>query len=146
MKKLLVLSILLATATATSTATAESLEERKYWRGQMDYLQRSLDSAAKQCGAKFTFEWVNKPKFREEATKNNNSPYSICASAVDLVDSICREGEDEKTTVAAKIKGFKCGYAEKRTLELKGGIVTYMGNHTQSNFTDWARPALLKKL
>ena len=130
----------------SSSVGAESLEERKYWKGQMDYVQRSLDSVAEKCGVKMTFEWVDKPKLREEAEKNNNTPNGICAGIVDEVESICREGEDEKKSVVAKIKGFKCGYAKERKLDLKGGTLTYMGNNQQSNFSDWARPWLLKKL
>ncbi len=142
MKKLFLIPVLL-----TTTASAESLEERKYWKGQMDYLQRSLDSAEKSCGYQFTYEWVDKPKLREAAEKNNNSPYGICAAIVDEVESLCREGDDEKASVKAKIKGFKCGYAKPRKLDLnKAGIITYMGNNEESNFSDWAKPWLMKKL
>ena len=144
MKKLLAFSILLGTA---ASLHAESLEERKYWKGQMDYLNRSLEDGEKQCGVKFTFEWVDKPKLREAAEKNNNSPYGICDSIVQEVTSLCREGEDEKSSVKAKIKGFQCGYAKPRTLDLsKAGIVKYMGNNEESNFSDWAKPWLMKKL
>lgn len=142
MKNLLVLSVLLA----SSTAAAESLEERKYWKGQMDYVQRSVDDASKQCGVKFSFTWVDKPKLRAETEKSGHTPYGVCAAIVDVVDMICREGEDEKQSVAAKIKGFSCGHAKDRKLGLTGGIVKYMGNNDQSNFTDWARPWLLKNL
>ena len=114
MKKLITASLLLLTA----TVHAESLEERKYWKGQMDYLQRSLDDGEKTCGVKFTFEWIDKPKIREAAEKNNNSPYGICDSIVQEVTSLCREGDDEKASVKAKIKGFQCGYAKPRSLDL----------------------------
>ena len=46
----------------------------------------------------------------------------------------------------AKISGIQCSYAKERNLELKGGIVKYSGNNTQSNFSEWARPWLLKHL
>ncbi len=144
MKKLLALSILFAT---TATIHAESLEERKYWKGQMDYINRGIDDGEKQCGVKFTFEFVEKPKLREAAEKNNNSPYGICDSIVQEVVSLCREGEDEKASVKAKIKGFQCGYGKPRKLDLgKNGIVKYMGNNEESNFSDWAKPWLMKKL
>lgn len=144
MKKLLALSILFAT---TATLHAESLEERKYWKGQMDYINRGIDDGEKQCGVKFSFEFVEKPKLREEAEKNNNSPYGICDSIVQEVISLCREGEDEKASVKAKIKGFQCGYGKPRKLDLgKSGIVKYMGNNEESNFSDWAKPWLMKKL
>ena len=78
--------------------------------------------------------------------KNNWSPYGVCSAIVDEVGSLCRAGEDEKTAVKAKIKGFKCGYAAARTLDLKGGIITYMGNNEQANFSDWAKPWLMKHL
>jgi hypothetical protein len=144
MKKLLALSILFAT---TATLHAESLEERKYWKGQMDYINRGIDDGEKQCGVKFTFEFIEKPKLREEAEKNNNSPYGICDSIVQEVVSLCREGEDEKASVKAKIKGFQCGYGKPRKLDLsKSGIVKLMGNNEESNFSDWAKPWLMKKL
>jgi hypothetical protein len=144
MKKLLALSILFAT---TATIHAESLEEKKFWKGQMDYINRGIDDGEKQCGVKFTFEFVEKAKLREEAEKNNNSPYGICDSIVQEVVSLCREGEEEKASVKAKIKGFQCGYAKPRKLDLsKGGIVKYMGNNEESNFSDWAKPWLMKKL
>ena len=142
MKKLLALSLVLV----SSIASAESLEEKKYWKNEMDYLQRSLDDAVKQCGVKFTFDWIDKAKLRAEAEKNNNSPYGICNSIIDEVGGICREGEDEKKSVVAKIKGFTCGYAKERTLSLSGGIVKFMGNNQQSNFSEWAKPWLLKNL
>jgi len=142
MKNLLALSVLLA----SSTAAAESLEERKYWKGQMDYVQRSLDSAAEQCGVKFSFNWVDKPKLRAETEKSGHSPYGVCATIIDEVEMICREGEDEKKSVAAKIKGFTCGHTKDRKLGLSGGIVRYLGNNDQANFSAWARPWLLKNL
>jgi hypothetical protein len=74
------------------------------------------------------------------------TPNGICGAIVDEVVTICREGDEEKALVAKKIKGFKCGYAKARTLELKGGSVKYMGNNTQSNFSDWAKPILEKNL
>src|SRR5688572_32283 len=130
----------------SSAAFAESLEEKKYWKGQMDYVQRSIDEATEKCGVKMTFDWVDKPKLREAAEKDGHTPNGICGGIVDEVVTICREGEDEKKAVAEKIKGFKCGYAKERKLDLKAGIVTYLGNNNQSNFSDWARPWLLKKL
>jgi hypothetical protein len=138
--------VLVALVLATTPLYAESLEERKYWKGQMDYVQRSIDSVAEQCGVKLSYEWVDKPKLREASEKDGHTPNGICAAIVDQIESICREGEDEKKSVAAKIKGVKCGYAKERKLDMKGGIVTYMGNNNQSNFGDWARPWLLKKL
>lgn len=142
MKKLLVLSVLLT----TSTVGAESLEEKKFWKGQMDYVQRSLDDAQTQCGVKFTFGWVDKPKLRAETEKAGHTPNGVCASIVEEVAGICREGEDEKKAVKAKIKGFTCGHAKDRKLSLAGGVVKYMGNNDQSNFSNWARPWLLKNL
>jgi hypothetical protein len=142
MKKLLVLSILLA----TSIAGAESLEEKKYWKGQMDYLQRSIDDASKKCGVKFTFAFTDKPTLRAETKKTSHTPYGVCSAIIDEVEGICREGDDEKQAVAAKIKGFTCGFAKERKLELTGGLVKYMGNNNQSNFSNWARPWLLKNL
>ena len=142
MKKLLLVPVLLL----TTTASAESLEERKYWKGQMDYVQRSMDSIEKTCGYQFTFEFVGKEKLRAEAEKNNNSPNGICTAIVDEVEGLCREGDDEKASVKAKIKGFKCGYAKPRKLDLSKGTVTYMGNNEEANFSDWAKPWLMKKL
>jgi hypothetical protein len=145
MKKLLAFAILSTTVTAAAVH-AESLEERKYWKGQMDYINRSIDDGEKTCGVKFTFEFVGKEKLRTEAEKNNNSPNGICDGIIQEVTSLCREGDDEKASVKAKIKGFQCGYAKPRNLELKGGIVKYMGNNEESNFSDWAKPWLMKKL
>ena len=142
-KKLLVLPALIA---MVSPLHAESLEEKKYWKKEMDYVQRSLDEATEKCGVKLAFEWVDKPKFREAAEKDGNSPYGICAAIVDEVVTICREGEEEAAAVKAKIKGFRCGYKAERSLDLKGGTVTYLGNNKQANFSDWARPWLLKRL
>jgi hypothetical protein len=144
MKKLLAFSILLAT---TATIRAESLEERKYWKGEMDYINRVLADGEKQCGVKFTFEFIDKPKLRAEAEKNNNTPNGICDSIITEVTGLCREGEDEKASVKAKIKGFQCGYGKPRTLELStSGIVKFMGNNEESNFSDWAKPWLMKNL
>jgi hypothetical protein len=143
MKKLLAVSVLLI----TSLASAESLEERKYWKGQMEYLQQSIDSAQTACDAKFSFAWVDKEKFRAEAEKANANPFGVCNAIVDEVASLCREGDDEKASVKAKIKGFQCGYAKPRKLDLsKAGTVKYMGNNEEANFSDWAKPWLMKRL
>jgi len=145
MKNVLVVSVFLAASTA-SLLHAESLEERKFWKGEMDWMNKSLEAANEKCGTKFTFEWVNKPELRTETKKTNHGPANVCHGVVDEIEGICREGDDEKSSVKAGIKGFRCGYAEKRTLTLKNGIVTYMGNNVQSNWSDWARPILLKAL
>jgi hypothetical protein len=142
MKKLLVLSVIIA----SSTVHAESLEEKKFWKGQMDYVQRSLDDASKKCGMTFTFDWVDKPTLRAEVEKTKHSPNGVCTNIINTVTAICREGEDEKKAVAAKIKGFACGFDKDRKLSLDGGTLKYMGNNVQSNFRDWARPWLLKAL
>lgn len=142
MKKLLAISVVIA----ASTANAESLEEKKFWKGQMDYVQRSIDDANTQCGAKFTFDWVDKAKLRAETEKSGHTPNGVCAAIIDEVGGICREGEDEKKAVKAKIKGFTCGHAKDRKLSLTGGILKYTGNNEQSNFSDWAKPWLLKNL
>lgn len=142
MKKLIVASLLLTTA----AVHAESLEERKFWKGEMDYVQKSLDDASEKCGVKFTFDWVDKAKLRTEAEKHGNSPNGICTAIVDEVDSLCRAGDDEKASVKAKIKGFQCGYTNPRKLNLTKGIVKYMGNNEEANFSDWAKPWLMKKL
>jgi hypothetical protein len=142
MRKLIVVLALFVTTLAHS----ESLEDKKYWKGQMDYLNRGIEDASKKCEVAFTFEWVNKEKLRAAAAKNGNSPFGICEEIVIEVGRICAEGDDEKAAVKAKIKSFKCGYANPRTLGLRGGAVTYMGNQEQSNFSDWARPWLLKRL
>jgi len=142
MKKLALVPFLLL----STVASAESLEEKKFWKGQTDYVQRSLDDASEKCGVKFTFAWVDKPKLRTEADKAGASPNGICTAAIDEVNGLCRADEDGKAAVKAKIKGFTCGYAKPRKLDLKGGIVTYLGNNDEANFSDWAKPLLEKKL
>jgi hypothetical protein len=130
----------------STLANAESLEEKKFWKGQLDYVNESLKSAGDACGVTFTFDWVDKAKLREAAEKTSHTPNGICTAVIDEVGSLCRQGDDEKAAVKAKIKGFKCGFAKPRTLAMTGGIVTYMGNNEEANFSDWARPWLMKKL
>lgn len=131
----------------TGDTSGLSLEERKYWRGEEDYLFRSIDAGPEYCGVTFTFQWdADRKTLRERAEANNNSPYGICAAMVDEVLSLCREGDDEKQSVASAIKGFRCGYGNPRRASLENGIVVYMGNNEQSNFSDWAKPWLTKSL
>ena len=131
----------------TGDASGLSLEERKYWRGEEDYLFEHLNAGPETCGVKFAFSWdADRKTFRERAEANNNSPYGICAGMVDEVLSLCREGADEKQTVAAEIKGFRCGYGNPRSAKLEDGIVVWMGNFEEPNFSDWARPWLTKNL
>ena len=141
-KKLVTVCLLLA----TTTAHAESLEEKKFWKRQRDYIDEKLKIAHKNCGTSFSFDWDNAPVLRAEVEKTKHTPNGVCGAVIEAVSSICREGADEKATVKAKITGFTCGFAKERTLELKGGIVKYNGNNTQSNFDDWAKPWLLKHL
>lgn len=127
-------------------ANAESLEEKKFWKGQRNYVDRELAIANKACGTTFSFDWVDAPTLRAETEKSRHSPMGVCTNIITTVASICREGKDEADTVKAKITGFQCGHAASRSLDLKGGIVKYMGNNTQPNFSDWAKPWLMKKL
>src|ERR1700744_4941395 len=143
MNKVVAIAIVLATS---ATLHADSLEERKFWKEQMDYVNQKLDSANKSCGAKLTFDWVDKPKLRDEAQKHQNSPNGICTNIIDEVDSLCRSDADSKASVVSKIRGFTCGYSNPRHLDMKGGIVMYMGNNDEANFSDWAKPWLEKHL
>jgi hypothetical protein len=127
-------------------AHAESLEEKKFWKLQTERIDRSLAETEKVCGFKPTFEFLDKEKLREHSEKTKSSPYGICDNIVLLVNTICREGEDEKAAVREKISGFQCGFATPRTLQLDKKIVKYGGNNAEYNFTDWAKPLLLKKL
>ena len=142
MKTVLTAAILVA----TTTAHAESLEDKKFWKRQRDYVDEHLKVAERACGFKLAFEWSSKETLRAEVEKTKHSPNGVCTAIVDSVASICREGTDEKAAVKAKITTIHCGYAKERTLELKSGTLTYLGNNTQSNFSDWAKPWLLKHL
>jgi hypothetical protein len=147
MKNLLALTALVVSVAGTVTVRADSLEEKKFWQGQMDYVNEKLKTASEACDVKFTFDWVDKTTLRDTTAKNHWSPNGVCTNIVDEVGSLCRAGKDEKDAVKAKIKGFTCGYAEKRTLDLsKAGIVKYMGNNAEANFSDWAKPWLMKHL
>jgi hypothetical protein len=143
MNKVVSIAIVLATS---ATLHADSLEDRKFWKGQMDYLNQNLDTASQACGVKFSFDWIEKDKLRAAAEKHQNSPFGICNSVIDEVGSLCRNDADGKASVAAKIKGFTCGYSNPRSLDLKTGIVRYMGNNEEANFSDWAKPWLEKHL
>jgi len=142
MKTLVTACILLA----TTTAYADNLEEKKFWKQQRNYIDEHLKTAEKACSKKFTFDWVDQATLRAEVAKTKHTPNGVCGNIIDSVASICREGADEKATVAAKINGFTCAYAKERALDLKGGTVKYSGNNTQSNFSEWAKPWLLKHL
>lgn len=145
MTKLIPLAVLLAT---TATLHAESLEEKKYWKLQTERIDRTLQKVEEACGVKVAFEFLDKPRLRAaaEAEKTKSSGYGICDRVVDLVHSICLGGDDEKQAVAAKIKKIECGFSNPWTLDLKGGTVVFHGNNSQYNFTDWAKPLLMKKL
>ncbi len=143
MRKTISITILLG---GSALAHAESLEDKKYWKGQTDYINKELESASKQCDVKFTFDWVAKDKFRAALEKSSYSPNGVCGNIIDQVEMLCREGDDEKAAVKAKIKAFKCGHAKPRTLDLNSGTLTYMGNNDEANFSDWAKPWLMKKL
>jgi len=142
MKTLVTTAILLV----TTTAFAESLEERKFWKRQRDYVDETLKKANKACDVNFTFDWIDQPTLRSEVEKTKHSPNGVCSAIIDVVASVCREGADEKATVKAKITGFTCGYAKERSLDLRGGVVKYQGNNVQSNFSEYAKPWLLKHL
>jgi hypothetical protein len=143
MKTATTFAILLATI---STARAESLEEKKFWKKQQNYIDEQLKTAEKACGVKFKFEWQDQATLRSETEKTKHSPNGVCGAIVDSVASVCREGDDEKATVKAKISTIQCGFAKERSLDLKGTVLKYLGNNTQSNFSDWAKPWLLKHL
>ena len=142
-KRLVLASLMLV----TTHAVADSLDDDKYWQEQMDHwMTKSLEDAEKECDVKFSFDWVAKPTFRAGAEKEKNTPYAICNNIVQRTIQVCRGGDHDKAAVKAKLKGFRCGHATSRKLELKKGIVTYMGNNVQSNFDEWAKAWLRKNL
>jgi len=145
MKKILAFAFLATTAT-TALVHAESLEERKFWKGQMDYLNKAIEKGEKACGVKFTLELLDKEKFRAETDKTHQTPRGVCNVMIDEISTVCRQGEDEKAAVKAKIKSIQCGFANPRNLALKNGTLTYLGNNQESNFSEWARPWLMKHL
>src|SRR5262245_832339 len=102
---------------ATTAARAESLEEKKFWQRQRNYVDEKLKAAERACGVKFAFEWESPATLRAEAEKTKHSPNGVCTTIVETVSSLCRAGEDEKAAVKAKITGFTCGFAKERTLE-----------------------------
>lgn len=130
----------------TSTAFAESLEERKYWKRQRDYVEEHLKGVERACGFKPNFEFHDQPTLRSETEKTRHSPMGVCNTLVDEIASICREGKDEASSVKAKISTIQCGFAADRSLDLKSNTLRYLGNNTQANFSNWARPWLLKHL
>jgi len=138
--------LLLPLVLVSTLARAETLEEKTYWKGQMDYVQRELASANKACGTTFAFDWVDRETLRAEVTKTKHSPNGVCNMIISEVAQLCRRGADEKAAVQAKIKGFTCGFAKPRRLDLRDGIVHYSGNNSEPNFTDWAKPWLMKHL
>lgn len=146
MKALFALTALATTVAGTLLVHAETLEEKKFWEGQMNYVNERLKPASEACEVNFTFDWVDKVKLRDAAVANNWSPNGICTAIVDEVATLCRAGKDEKDAVKAKIKGFACGYAPKRALSYKGTTLVYMGNNAEANFSDWAKPWLMKHL
>jgi len=130
----------------TTTAFAESLEEKQFWKRQRNYVDKELATAEKACGFKLNFEWAEKETLRSEVEKTKHSPNGVCTNIIGEIASICRQGDDEKAAVKAKISSVTCGYAKERNLDLKSGTLSYRGNNTQSNFSEWARPWLLKHL
>ena len=130
----------------TTTAYAESLEEKKFWKRQRDYVDETLKRTNKACDTNLTFDWENQTQLRTEVEKTKHTPNGVCTSIISEVASLCRQGDDEKAAVKAKITSLSCGYAKERSLDLKGGKLRYLGNNTQANFSEWARPWLLKHL
>ncbi len=131
---------------ASDNTPGLSLEERKFWQDQKDYIDRSLKAGQETCGVTFSFDWVDRATLRAEAAKTGHSAYGICSAIIDEVVGLCNQGADEKASVAAKIKGFRCGYGKPRTYALDAGIVTYMGNNVESSFSETAKPWLMKNL
>src|SRR5258706_13263300 len=117
MKTVLTAAILVV----TTTAFADSLEEKKFWKRQRDYVEEHLKTAERACGVKFNFDWHPPATLRSETEKTKHSPNGVCTAVIDTVASICREGADEKATVKAKISAISCGFSSDRSLDLKGG-------------------------
>ena len=61
MKSLVTACVLLSTI---AVANAESLEEKKFWKSQRNYVDRELQIAEKACGTTFSFDWVDPPTLR----------------------------------------------------------------------------------
>jgi len=131
----------------TSLVHAESLEERKYWKGQMVRLEQKLSVVVDSCGVEIPFEYVGKEALRANAEKEKYSPNVLCGYVVAEVGSQCLDGEKRKAAVAKKVKAMQCTWAPKRSITVKNGIVLLKGNgHEFSGLAGFVRDELKKKL
>ena len=79
-------AIPLALLLASTVARAESLEEKKYWKGQTDYIARDIADAEKVCGTKFTFEVIDKTSTRVEVAVSNLGADDVLANATTTIE------------------------------------------------------------
>jgi hypothetical protein len=69
MKTLLTVCALLV----ATTVFAESLEEKKFWKRQRDYIDETLKRTNKACETNLTFDWDNQIQLRTEVEKTKHS-------------------------------------------------------------------------
>jgi len=142
MIRIVVASVLLV----SSLARAESLEERKYWRGQMAMLDSDLREANEECEVEITFEYIDKAEMRAAAEKGKFSPRVVCNPLIKEIARTCRDGDKRKAAVAKKAKTLQCGYSTNKTLTVKGGVVRMKATFEVTQRTNWVPDQLKAKI
>ncbi len=117
-------------AHAQSAAPTETLAQREYWAGQMDYTQRTLDSIESTCGGRIAFAydraswWPHKDALAARAT----SPNGRCDDVLNALVNICYGDPEAARVVLANVKSVECGYGGINTgfkLQLEAGKLRY---------------------
>jgi hypothetical protein len=141
MNKIFVIAVLIT----TSLVHAESLEERRYWKAEMRDIEDYRAEAVQSCGVELTFEYIGKDALRADAERAKYLPHVLCGYIVKEVGSQCRDGEKQKASVAAKVKGIQCTFGDKRSVTVKNGIVLLKGNGDMHSLAGYVRDQLKAK-
>jgi hypothetical protein len=127
----------------TVAADAQSLKVRQRMASEAADLVKDAEYTNQVCETSLAvkFDWSGAP----EQDLIGYSPEGYCNAALQGIQRVCGDAIG-KDAVKKGIKSVTCGFAAKRAIEIKDGVVDYKINFNSANDTDFVYEYLQNKL
>lgn len=158
MKRVLILfAVGILTTSLSGVAAGLTVGQTKFIKQYDQYLDREVETFEQICGYKLdaSIDWQS---FQQEVQKHLDAPtgkpkalrkFTYCNEPVKQLSLLCRQDDDYKTVVRAKVERYVCRYGgdastaeaayKQRKLTLSDGVLTMFfswlsGDHTFPTF------------
>lgn len=103
--------LLLAALVVAPAAGAETLAQRDYWAGQMQYTQRKLDELRERCNVEIEFAYDRDAWWaqRDEVAARGASPNGRCEDALNAMLNVCWDDAEGSRRIQEAIRRVECG-------------------------------------